>query len=424
MNKLIALLDAHSGIHDYKINHCRKEGCELFFVKGALETVRRTDNSDITVTVYVDHDGYRGHAQFPVYASTGEASLPALIDEAAARALLICNKPYELPQGEEAAFEVESNFKDISLELLAQRTADAVFAGDCLENGALNSVEVFISKRTEGVVNSHGVRCSQVRYEGMIETIPTYNAPGESVELYHSLRFSRLDPEALTEEMRKMMAQVKARYEATKPETPKQMPVVLNKLELNQLFFEIADQLDYATVYSQYSIFKIGDLIQKEGPGDPISMCMCGRAEGSAMSSAFDSDGLILGSRQIVESGRAAAYHGSNRFGQYLGEQPSGMMSCLKVETGTLDLAQLNQQPYLEILSMSGLQVDFYSDYIGGEIRLAYLHDGGSILPMTGISISGSLSEALRSIRLSGAHAVCGGYSGPEQALLDQLKIF
>lgn len=86
--------------------------------------------------------------------------------------------------------------------------------------------------------------------------------------------------------------------------------------------------------------------------------------------------------------------------------------------------AELEKGPYLEVISMSGLQVDFFSDYIGGEIRLAYYHDGRKIIPVTGISISGAVSEVLNTIRFSSKLGVYNGYMGPEKAQLTNLKIF
>ena len=73
---------------------------------------------------------------------------------------------------------------------------------------------------------------------------------------------------------------------------------------------------------------------------------------------------------------------------------------------------------------MSGLQVDFFNDYIGGEIRLAYYCDDEKITPVTGISITGSLKQVLSSIRLSTETAVDDSYSGPAKAILSQMKIF
>lgn len=84
----------------------------------------------------------------------------------------------------------------------------------------------------------------------------------------------------------------------------------------------------------------------------------------------------------------------------------------------------MKQGAYLEIVSMSGLQVDFFSDYIGGEIRLAYYCDGETVTPVTGISISGSVTEALNTIRLSSKEAIHNGYVGPDKAVVENLKIF
>ena len=104
MNTIMKHLQSHKEVCDWKINIIRRESYELFFVKGSLETVRNTDNTDKEVTVYVDHGDYRGHSQFFVYPSTTESELDKLIDEAAGKAKLIDNPPYTLPAGERGLF--------------------------------------------------------------------------------------------------------------------------------------------------------------------------------------------------------------------------------------------------------------------------------------------------------------------------------
>ena len=155
-----------------------------------------------------------------------------------------------------------------------------------------------------------------------------------------------------------------------------------------------------------------------------IGITMVGQAEGSIRSSRFDNDGLSLGSIRIVENGKAAAYYGSNRFGQYLGEAPTGEMRCLIADAGAVSADTFATGNYLEVVSMSGLQVDFYNDYIGGEVRLAYYHDGEKTIPVTGVSISGKLSQVLENIRFSSEVAVHGGYTGPAKAALQDMTIF
>ena len=250
------------------------------------------------------------------------------------------------------------------------------------------------------------------------------NGESMSVELYEQYNFGSLDLGDLREEIASKMAEVKARFEAVKPDYPLSGTVILNKLELADLFYNIASDLNFATVYSHSNLWSKGDAIQKDPQGDVIGITMAGQAEGSIRSSRFDNDGLSLGSVRIVDGGKAAAYYGSNRYGQYLGEIPTGELRCLLADAGTVSADSFASGKYLEVVSMSGLQVDFYNDYIGGEVRLAYYHDGERKVPVTGVSISGKLSQVLDKIRFSSETAVEGGYFGPAKAALEDMTIF
>ena len=424
MKQLESMLRANARVTDYQINTHEIKSYEMFFVKGKLETVRRTKTCDTQVTVYVSHGEFLGDAEFLVYPSTTEEQLAELICKAVDKAMLIDNKPYTLPGNETGDYTVESNFSDAAPEDLAADIANIVFDANKMPNGSLNSVEVFVNRHHETVQNSRGLLKSQVRYDAMVEAIPTYNGLKQSVELYEQYNFSSLDEKALHEEIAQMMAAAKARYESEKPQQKLDCKVILNKQELMTLFFAIADNLKYSSVYSHSTVFQKGDAIQKNPTGDRIGITMAGAAAGSVRSAKFDHDGLTLGEQRIVSEGKAIAYYGDNRYGQYLGEQPTGNLRCLLADGGSLDEKALQEGKTLEIISMSGLQVDFFSDYIGGEVRLAYYRDGEKVLPVTGISISGSVSEVLNSIRFSSGIAVQDGYIGPEKALLENLKIF
>ena len=424
MMTAMELLRANEKVSGFKINIHKKESVELFFVKGKLETVRRTNTCDKEVTVYVDHGEFKGDSQFFVYPSTTAEQLKELIDGAVEKALLINNQKYELPAAETGEYVVESNFADYDAAELAATISKAVFKANTVENASLNSVEVFINKHTETVLNSNGLEKTQIRYDAMVEAIPTYNGESMSVELYEQYNFGSLDLADLRDEIAGKMAEVKARFEAEKPEYPLAGTVILNKHELASLFFHIASNLNFSTVYSHSNLWKKGDTIQKAPQGDVIGITMAGQVEGSTRSSRFDNDGLSLGSVRIVEGGKAVAYYGSNRFGQYLGETPTGELWCMAVDAGTADGESFASGNYLEVVSMSGLQVDFFNDYIGGEVRLAYYHDGERKVPVTGVSISGKLSQVLDKIRFSSERAVQGGYYGPAKAALQEMTIF
>lgn len=422
MKMIIDALNADSRISGYKMNIHKKESYELFFVKGKLETLRCTDTCDKEVTVYVPHGAFLGDAQFFVYPYTTREEITVLAAEAVDKALLIDNPSYSLPEGREDAGPVPA--ADFQPAELAGLISDIVFGAHAPEHTALNAVEIFINKHTDTVLNSNGLYRTQVRFDGMVEAIPTYNGEAQSVELYEQYNFGSFLPEALKAEMEAILNAVKARYEAVKPDFPMDCPVVLNKVELSQLFDGIIDNMRYQSVYNHSSVFQKGDMLQKNVSGDRISITMKGQEPGVCTGSRFDRDGLLLGSIPIVEEGRVVNYFGANRYGQYLKEVPTGIMKCICAAPGSLDENEIRQGKYLEVISMSGLQVDFFSDYIGGEIRLAYYHDGKNMTPVTGISFSGSLSGALSTIRFSKKTVVQDSYSGPAMAVLTDMKIY
>ncbi len=424
MNTIIEHLKSYKGDFEYKINQNRTESYELFFVKGALETVRNTDNTDREITIYVTHGAYKGHASFFVYPSTTGSELDRLIGEAMEKAKLIENPDYRLPEAETGEYTVESNFDKWDAAELAAEIANAVFSANTREITSLNAVEVFINRITETVVNSRGLHKQQHRYTAMVEAIPTATGNGESVELYEQVNFNALDLEALTAEIADKLSQAAARHDARRMEITGSPRVILNAQELMELFWNFADDLSYSAVYSHHNIYHKGDALQTAPQGDLLGITMCASLPGCAVSRCFDRDGMALTQQRLVDSGKAVGYYGANRFGQYLGETPTGNLSILTLDPGTADAEVLSAGPYLEIVSMSGIQTDFYSDYVGGEIRLAYWHDGGKIVPVTGVSVSGKLSDVLNHIRFSRECALFGNYYGPKKAVIEGMNIF
>ena len=424
MNTIIKHLESHKGISDWKINKTRRESYELFFVKGSLETVRNTDNTDKEVTVYVDHGEYRGHGQFFVYPSTTDVELDRLIDNAADQATLIDNPAYTLVAGETGEYAVPTNFDSWDASDLAAEIANTVFASNTMEVTSLNAVEVFINRITETVSNSRGLHKTQVRWTAMVEAIPTATENGESVELYEQYNFNALDLPTLSREIADKLAQTKARHDAKRMEVIGNPKIILNAQELMELFWNFAYDLNFASVYSNHNVYSKGDAIQSDPQGDKLGITMAASLPGCANSRCFDSDGMTLSERRIIDGGVAVDYYGANRFGQYLKEIPTGNLPILKLDPGTAEETEFAAGPYLEVVSMSGIQTDFYTDYVGGEIRLAYWHDGEKILPVTGISISGRLSEVLNQIRFSKDTALLGNFHGPRKAVITGMNIF
>lgn len=422
IERIIDILNSTEGISDWRITSTRTESRELFFVHKSLETARSTDTTATGVTVYAMHDGALGSASFSVYSSFDDEKIRSEVAKAAARAALISNKPYSLPEGECGEYVSDSNFADYDPSHLASEIADACFEADNIEGGSINALEIFIYKDIKTVRNSRGTNKTQTGYRAMVEAIPTFNGE-ESVELYEQYNFTEFDRERVKNEIATKMQEVRDRYFARKPEQKLTCPVVLGAPELENLLSELAYQFNFGNVYQHMNAFSVGDDLQEGASGDRIGITMCASVKGSVRSSAFDSDGLTLKDRTVVEGGKAVALWGGTRFAQYLGEEPTGDLGCVKVELGTLTDEKLHSAPYFRCASMSGLQLDIYNDYIGGEVRLAYYFDGEHEIPVTGISISGKLSAALGSIRLSNEVTTYESYNGPKLALIGGVEI-
>ena len=422
MNRVINILKNTSGISDWRVLSTRTESTELFFVHKDLETVRSTDTNDIKVTVYVSHDEKLGEATFSVYSSYDDEKIAEEIEKAKKKADIIANQSYSIPENEQGEYVSASNFANYKPHELASLISKACFEADCVEGGSINALEIFVYKDIVSVKNSRGIDKTQVKYRAMVEAIPTFNGE-ESVELYEQYNFTEFDHNLVREEIANKMREVKDRYEAKVPENKLSCPVVLDAPELDQLFGNYIGNLNFSMVYQHSNAFSIGDDIQKDAKGDRLTLTMCGEVKGSVSSSAFDADGITLVDRKIIENGKAIALYGGTRFAQYLGEKATGNLGCISVECGTLTDEAKKSAPYFRCASMSGLQVDIYNDYIGGEVRLGYYFDGEKEIPVTGISISGKLSVALANMHLSDKAVTYESYHGPKCAIFDGIEI-
>ncbi len=410
IQKIYDILSAVKGISDFRINRTTTLSNEVFFVKGKVETVRATDTATTQVTVFVRDGDVMGDASFFVYSADGENEIQEKITKAKKSAALIRNKAYDLPENDVASYD-RGTFEN-PMEV-AEEIAKEIFSLDLSGGLSLNALEVFLYTDIIEVCNSRGVTKTERRRRAMVEAIPTFTENGESVELYECYTFSEFSREALREEIGKKLEEVRDRFHAKAPKEKLNVDVVLLASELSGLCSELADQFAFGVIYNKQNAFSIGEPVVKNASGDPLTVTLCGALPTSARSRAFDVDGVTMRETTVIENGIGKEGFGGVRYASYLGKEPTGDLPCLKVSVGTLSDEELAARPYLKVVSMSGLQLDIYNDYIGGEVRLAYLVDGETVTPITGISLSGKLSGALSSMRLAEKTCAEGSYIGP-----------
>lgn len=423
MRDLEKLILENKEVSSYRILTIKQESFQLFFVHKSLETVRNNDTKSVYVKIYVEHDEFVGESEFRVYNAYTDDEIREKISQAVDKAKLINNQKFTLPKKEVATYSSDSNFEKYSLEELAKLTAESVYKADCYKDGSINALEIFITKKVKTIVNSNGLNKSDVNYDAMVEAIPTWNGERESVELYEQYHFNEFDPEKLTAEIDDKMKAVHARYDAVKLEGIKDANVLLRPQEFASLLEELTGDLSYQAVYGKANKNPIGTNLQEGAKGDLLTFGLVGKVKGSVDSANFDSDGTTLKDTVLVENGVVKAFHGSMKFAQYLNLEPTGALKIVKVNSGTKPIEELKKEAYLECVSMSGIQVDLFNDYIGGEVRLGYYFDGSKVTPVTGISVSAKLSEVLKNVYLSKEDGQNDAYFGPKIALFKGFTI-
>ena len=262
MIDLEQLIKKNKNVSGYRILNITQESFQLFFVHKNLETIRNNEVSLLKVTIYVAHDGFMGESEFQVYKAYSEAEIEEKISQAVDKAKLINNEYFELPKWDVKSFESDSNFNDYSKEEIAKMTEEACFKADSFKDGSINALEIFITKNKINIKNSNGLDMTQVKYDAMVEAIPTWNGEKESVELYEQYHFNEFDAKKLTAEIYDKMNAVKARYEAIKPEKLGNINVLLRPTELETLLDEITRDLNFGVVYSHSNKNPIGTNLQ------------------------------------------------------------------------------------------------------------------------------------------------------------------
>lgn len=428
MERLIEFLKKYEEISDYRITRINRLSNQLYFVLGKLETTRVVDTTNTSVVICNRHNDKIGSANFSYSDTMTDEELTEQIERTIKQAKLINNENFTLPTGEVYVHELDSNFRAIPLNTLAADLSETIFS--CIDEDELsiNSLEIFISKTTRQIVNSLGLDKTEVKYTGFYEAIPTYTKENpddvslSSVELFDEFSFGDYNKEQIINDVKQKLAEVKARYYA-KPMKIEDVPVVLQASELAEIFHNIARETNYEPIYNHQNILEIGDNLQDGGNADKLTIILRGIIPSSASSELFDNNGIEYIDTMIVENGVIVNGYGTGSFAQYLNKVPTGNLPCIDVVNGNLTDEEIKENKYLSCLSFSGIQIDIANDYIGGEVRLAMYFDGEKEIPVTGLSISGSLSNFLKTVKLSKDTTTCQAYRGPKNALSKAFKI-
>ena len=89
-----------------------------------------------------------------------------------------------------------------------------------------------------------------------------------------------------------------------------------------------------------------------------------------------------------------------------------------------MPFTELKKGPCLWAVTFSDFQMDAMSGHFGGEIRLAYLIEAdGTVTPVTGGSVNGSILEAQKNLTFSTDRYLSIGYDGPYAMRLSGVSV-
>ncbi|MDD3123403.1 MAG: metallopeptidase TldD-related protein [Candidatus Izemoplasmatales bacterium] len=422
MIKLIEkCLKEYSEISDWLITETVTDSSQAFYVMQKLETTRKTLTKEYTIALYhrfMENDNeYVGSSSFKISHKLRKSDLKKLIEEALFAATFVKNKAYPLVQGDKKRSWKEKTIEIDPFELMDQIAS--IYNFESTTNKKFNAMELFYTKSIVHIVNSLNVNLKKTTNAVFIEAIPSYDGDIQKVELYKHFNYKNIDLSQIKQDAKNALKEVEARYYAISLKNVSKIDVIIKDQEVEQFFENLIEDYSYVSIYKKSTDKVIGDPIQKDIVGEKLDISYIP----SSKANAFDADGVLLSPVQVIKQGILMNYYGSNQYAQYLGIKPTGYLDKINVNKGKSSLSSMTKKPHLEILALSGIQIDMYTSYIGGEVRLAQYFDGTKYIPVSGFSFSGNIDKCLSNLILSKETVSLEHYSGPKYIKLLQMEI-
>ena len=421
IKQLINGLNTSTSITGWLIQEITTLSSQAFYVMEKLETKRSVDTVEYHITVYKNFtEGevmYTGSSSFVLNHRISKNDLINKIEEAAYAASFVKNKAFNLVEGGKKKSWTQKAFEEDAFTLLDKIAT--IFFSVSEKNRRFNALEAFHNTIKTHIVSSLGVNYTKTLHKVSVEAIPSFDGPINKVELYKYFNYTSIDFDLIKNDAVTALNDVLIRYQATVLQAVSKTDVIIKDEDLRNFFDNLIEDYSYQAVYSQTTDKVLGDAIQKDVNGELLTISLIP----SSKADAFDSDGVLLLPIKVVDKGILVNYYGANKYANYLNIKPSGLLNTLSVQKGKSSFEAMTKKPYLEIIALSGIQIDMYSGYIGGEVRLAIYFDGRMHHPVSGFSFSGNIEKSLSSLVLSKEMIHIQGYQGPKYMKLKDMEI-
>ena len=390
-----------AGLYAWELSEERTEGWEFYFIRHTLDQNRAKDVRHINLKVYQRiGDASIGSAAAEVPPTAGAAEAKRLVESLAYQATLAPNRVYTL-NAPKAEHETHRDSETVDVAAIAREFLETMAALPEGPDADVNSYEIFVNSVTRRFVNSEGIDVTETYPDSMIEVVVNARREGHEIELYRMFHCGGCDAEALRRDLGRAMDYGRDRLRAQPTPALGQADVLFSTDDAKAIYRYFAARLDPAMVLRRISDWQLGTPIAEDVKGDRVTLTALRSLPNSSRSRAFDAEGAPIRDTVMLRDNVPEHYLGGRMFSAYMGLEDSFQPGNLAVTGGTRTEEELRRSPYLEAVEFSDFQVDPMTGDIFGELRLAYWHDGETVTPVSGGSLSGNLQELLRELYLS-----------------------
>lgn len=396
LDRLLAVLRS-SGADAWEITETSERGWEFYFIRHRLDQHRAKTVDSFTVKVYkkLEDGQLLGSAVSEISPDASEEEMRRIVDGLCREATYVRNPFYTLNTPGEKPAEAET--AGVDLKNVCREFLQVMRSLPETETEDLNSYEIFVSEIKRRFLNSEGIDVVSVYPSSMVEAVVNARRDGHEIELYRLLHSGTCGREQLTKELAEALAYGRDRLVTSPTPVLGTADVVFSTDPARSLYEYFTERLNTAMIYQGMSDWKTGDTV---GP-DNLTLQTVKTLPNSSRNAAYDREGAPVRDLTLVDHGKAAGVWGSRQFSQYLKADNSFIASNFTVSGGTESAEELRTGDYLEVVEFSDFQVDDITGDIAGEIRLAYLHRGGTVTPVSGGSVSGAMPELAKTMRFS-----------------------
>ena len=414
----LAALDCDGG----ELTEETVRGWEFYFIRHALDQNRAVETRTYTVKLYraLEDGKLLGSATGTISPTASDADVDKALRDILFQAGLVKNPYYTLG---DKPVDLPDRTEKVDVEGIAEDFLKALATVRETPEADLNSYEIFVNEITRRFENSKGVRYACTYPKSAVEVVVNARRDGHEIELYRMYNSGSCDAEKLRADIEQVLGFGRDRLSAVPTPKLQTSDVVFSTADARQIYRFFTARTNAGAKVRGISDWEIGKSVCEYTTGDRLSLEALSHLANSSKDYPVDAEGAVIRDRFLIRDGVVEGFWGDRQFRCYLGLEEGSDVSNLRFGGGSASAQELRAGDFLEVVEYSSFDVDVFDGAIAGEIRLGYWHHGGEVTVVTGGSVTGSLLEAMPTMRFSAEQTQYDSTVLPAVTRLKDLRI-